>query len=114
MSHYPEDVEADLARYYPRDADQFEAFCRGDMTIRRLHVLVSRLPKGSATYAVRAGGRDRADWDELVELTAKAVEAQREANLLYQQANVDDKKRHTLPKDIERVPRPWPDDEDDT
>ena len=76
------------------------------MSIRRLHVLVSRLPHGSATYALRAGGRARADWTEQVELAAETVEELRHLRLNFLQANTDPKKRHHLPDDVERVPRP--------
>ncbi|MFW5415105.1 hypothetical protein J0910_00330 [Nocardiopsis sp. CNT-189] len=76
------------------------------MTIRRLHVLVSRLPHGSATYAVRAGGRALADWTEQVELLAEVVEELRALRLTYVRVNTDAKKRHQLPDGIEHVPRP--------
>lgn len=59
MDH-SEGVEADLARYYPRDADQLDRFMAGEMTIRRLWVLVSKLPQGSHTARVMFG--EVADW----------------------------------------------------
>lgn len=40
-------MEADLARYYSRDADQLPAFYRGQLTLRRLQVLVKGLPQES-------------------------------------------------------------------
>ncbi|WP_141921851.1 hypothetical protein [Haloactinospora alba] len=110
MSEHSEDVEADLARYYPRDADQLNAFFRGEMSIRRLHVLVSRLPRDSATHAVRVGGRGHADWDDHTELMAGVIEELRRFQLLFRQANTDPKKSHTLPRDIDYVPRPWNDE----
>lgn len=42
-------VEADLARYYPRTEDQLPAFYTGDMSLRRLWVLISGLPQDSNT-----------------------------------------------------------------
>lgn len=85
---------------------------RGDMSIRRLHVLVSRLPRDSATYAVRAGGRDHAEWTQHLELMAGVIEELRRFELQHKQAHTDPKKSHTLPRDIDHVKRPWDTDDD--
>lgn len=53
-------MEADLARHYPRDADQLAAFWRGEMSFRRLWVLVSGLPRDSNTARALLG--EAADW----------------------------------------------------
>lgn len=57
---HSEDVEADLARWYPRDADQLDAFYDGRMSLRRLWVLVSKLPQDSNVS--RAVHGEEADW----------------------------------------------------
>ncbi|MEV2277703.1 hypothetical protein AB0I72_19165 [Nocardiopsis sp. NPDC049922] len=109
VTEHSEDVEADLARYYPRTEDQLAAFLSGDMSIRRLHVLVSRLPRGSATGAARAGGRAHAEWTDQVELAAQLLEELRRLRLNFMQANTPETKQHTLPRDIEHVSRPQDD-----
>lgn len=40
-------MTADLAFYFHRDGDQIEAFYRGEMSPRRLRILLSRLPPES-------------------------------------------------------------------
>ncbi|MGI5288025.1 hypothetical protein ACQEVF_32435 [Nonomuraea polychroma] len=83
---HEEDVEADLARFYPRDADQLGEFWDGRMSWRRLWVLVSRLPRESATVIADLGP-DLAAWTNEVELLAKAVDELTEANWLFRSAH---------------------------
>ena len=44
-----DELEADLARFYPRDADQLPEFWAGRMSWRRLAVLVQDLPPEAVT-----------------------------------------------------------------
>lgn len=61
---YPEEIEADLARFYPgRDVGQF---WRGEMTGRALGVLIRHLPEESATVRAMRG----TPWSELMYLVA--------------------------------------------
>lgn len=60
LVEHSEALEADLARYYPRDADQLPAFWSGEMSVRRLWVLVSGLPRDSAMARELLG--DAAEW----------------------------------------------------
>lgn len=98
---FSEDIEADLARYYPRDEDQLTEFWAGRMTWRRLWVLVSRLPSDSSTNTERVGGPEVASWTTLVELMAQTVDAIRMLDFHYRSAN---SKTHVQPPPS--TPRP--------
>lgn len=100
MDH-SESIEADLARYYPRDADQLDRWYSGRMTWRRLWVLISQLPPDSATQAELSGGQDVATWTTLVELTAQAVDSIKALDYHFMSANT---KSHVQPPTP--VPRP--------
>lgn len=54
-------MEADLARYYPRDRDQIHAFYDGRMTLRRMYVLVRGLPYDSAVQSVIRAAEKKAE-----------------------------------------------------
>lgn len=69
-----EKLEADLARFYPRDKDQLTEWYAGRMSLRRLWVLVSNLPPDGATNEALSGGREVAAWTMQVELLAQAVD----------------------------------------
>jgi len=61
---YPEEIEADIARYYPgRDIRQY---WRGDMSARALGVLIRQLPDDSATVRAIRG----TPWSDLTYLVA--------------------------------------------
>lgn len=65
-------LEADLARFYPRDADQLCEFLRGRMSPRRLNALVDGLPPGAGLW--RALGVDDG-WTQEAHLIAAVVRA---------------------------------------
>lgn len=65
---YPEEIEADLVRFYP--ACDVGKFWRGEMTARRLWVLVSQLPEESATVRAQRGTH----WSEQMYLLARLVD----------------------------------------
>lgn len=77
MEH-SEVIEADLARWYPRDADQLLAFYRGEMTLRRLWVLSRHLPRDSFTGRALHG--EIADWTPETHLLARACNMLTSAN----------------------------------
>lgn len=74
MIEHGETLEADLARFYPRDKDQLTEWYAGRMSLRRLWVLVSNLPPDGATNEALSGGREVAAWTMQVELLAQAVD----------------------------------------
>ena len=74
LLQHSEAIEADLARFYPRDADQLSRWYDGRMSLRRLWVLVSQLPQESAT-TIEIMGEERSTWTTMVELTAQIVDA---------------------------------------
>lgn len=78
------------------------------MSFRRLHVLVSRLPRESATASVRLGGRELADWTQSVELLALIDERLQDLRFLYQSAHLPKKDQHKA-KRTQPHPRPAPD-----
>jgi hypothetical protein len=86
LIHHSEAIEADLARFYPRDADQLDRFYSGRMTWRRLWVLVSQLPPDSATRVDMAGS-EVALWTTLVELTAQTVDSIKQLDFHFMSAN---------------------------
>lgn len=78
-------IEADLARYYPRDSDQLPEFYSGEMSLRRLWVLVSGLPQDSNTSQALDG--EAALWSLETHLLARI------ANLLLVNNYKDSKKK---------------------
>lgn len=100
---FAEEVEADLAWRYPRDADQLEAFWDGRMSWRRLWVLVSQLPRDAATVIAELGP-ERAAWSTEVELLARAVDELTIANWQFASAH---RGKAPPPPDPELVPRPF-------
>ena len=76
LAEHGEAIEADLARFYHRDLAELFT---GDLTWRKLAVLVGNLPASSAL--ARALARDEAPWlDPAATLLAAAVEELRMAN----------------------------------
>jgi len=104
---YEDDIEADLARFYPRDADQLEAFWDGRLSWRRLWVLVSRLPRDAATV-IATLGPEQAAWSTEVELLAKAVDELAVGNWLFASAN---RGKAPEPPRPEPISRPFDDDQ---
>jgi hypothetical protein len=111
LIEYSEAIEADLARFYPRDRDQLTEWYAGRMTMRRLWVLVSNLPKDSAT-TIEIVGEDRSTWTTMVELSAQTVDAIKELTHNFVNANSKSPSRNRPPL----VPRPAgvQDDQTDT
>ncbi|MFI7707603.1 hypothetical protein [Nonomuraea sp. NPDC049480] len=105
LVEHEDDIEADLARFYPRDADQLEEFWAGRMSWRRLWVLVSRLPRDAATVIAEVGP-DRAAWSTEVELLAKAVDELAAANWQFASAH---RGRGPAPAPPQPIPRPFDD-----
>lgn len=60
---YPEEIEADLARFYGRDIGDF---WRGELSGRALGVLIRHLPEDSATVRAMRG----TPWSEFMYLAA--------------------------------------------
>jgi hypothetical protein len=100
LMDHSEEIEADLARFYPRDADQLTEWYAGRMSLRRLWVLVSQLPHDSATHEAMVG-EEKAAWTTLVELTAQVVDAINQLDWHFRAAN-----SKTTPKKPELTPRP--------
>ncbi|MFI9552650.1 hypothetical protein [Nonomuraea endophytica] len=71
-------MEADLAWRYPRDADQLAEFWAERMSWQRLWVLVSNLPRDSAT-----ANADLGTWTTQTELLAQTRDLLAEANYLF-------------------------------
>jgi hypothetical protein len=95
----PDEVEADLARYYGPD-DQLAQFWRGRLSLRRLRVLVHALPPDSATWTARLG--ERALWTREVAILADlydAITALRAEQIAINTEN-------GRPPDLPRYPRP--------
>lgn len=63
LQRFPEEIEADLARFYGRDVAQY---WRGEMSARALCVLIEHLPEESATVKAQRG----TPWTELLYLVA--------------------------------------------
>ncbi|EPH40847.1 hypothetical protein ABT390_36550 [Streptomyces aurantiacus] len=76
LGDHPESVEADLIRYF--GGDPLAAYWRGEITLRKLRVLVEALPPDSATARAEAGHHwthldyAAADTRDLVELLLTA------------------------------------------
>jgi hypothetical protein len=89
---YPEEVEADIARFYPgRDIGQF---WRGDLSGRALGVLIRYLPEDSATVRAMRG----TPWSELMYLLAHIADTVAYSRADY--ANVHGGK--TRPEPVQR------------
>jgi hypothetical protein len=110
LDAHEEDIEADLAWRYPRDADQLGEFWAGRMSWRRLWVLVSRLPRDAATV-VAALGPERAAWSTQVELIAKSVDELAVSNYLLSLLVGGGK--GPPPPQPQPLPRPTDDDDED-
>jgi hypothetical protein len=98
---FPEEIEADLARFYPgRDIAQF---WRGEMTGRALAVLIRHLPEDAALVKAQRGTH----WSELMYLVAHIADTVAYARADYANA-------HGGSASPEPVPRPdSPDAEED-
>lgn len=97
---HSEEIEADLARYYPRDKDQLSEWYSGRLSLRRLWVLVHGLPRDSSVYE-RVNGVEESNWSPVVEGLASVVDAVREMD--YHLSAGLGAKGLTPPR---RVPRP--------
>ncbi|MEV0151531.1 MULTISPECIES: hypothetical protein [unclassified Nonomuraea] len=93
------ELEADLARFYPRDADQLPEFWAGRMSWRRLAVLVENLPPEAVTTQLEdQAGVTR--WTQDTELQAAVVDELRTWRWEYAMSN--------SPKNAAKPPRPDP------
>ena len=107
-------LEADLSRYHPRDGDQLAAFWRGEMTWRRLWVLLSQLPPESACGAALAGGWERSRWTPATEFAADLVELLQHTNHMigaYLAGSASPPKPNPVSEPI-RPPRPFDDEQE--
>lgn len=84
---------------YPRDKDQLDAFYRGDMSFRRLWVLVSQLPSSSRT--VRNGR-----WSQTEEFLATLIDQGNVA--AYQRSNGKGQKPKPLKRPGAEPEKPKP------
>ncbi|WP_330172945.1 hypothetical protein OG875_04700 [Streptomyces sp. NBC_01498] len=106
-----------MAFYYPRDSDQLDAFYRGEMTSRRLRVLIERLPSESATMTAlrnamspeeyeeqsQKGEPEKGRWSQLEQLMATAVDALRDLQYITVIASGDGKgKKPKRPQPMRR------------
>lgn len=90
-------MEADLAATYPRDGDQLPAFYAGELSLRRLWVLVSGLPQRCHTARELYG--EAVDWDVNAHLLAQI------ANLL-KAGNAQRGGKRVPPGEFIEPPRP--------
>lgn len=95
-----------------------DAYRRGEMTPRRLRVLIQNLPPESATWTAlrnsltpeqlaeqaESGEPEKARWSQTEQLLAAAVDALRRLEHITIAANSDGK--HTLPDPPEPIRRP--------
>jgi hypothetical protein len=89
---FPEEIEADIARYYPgRDIAQY---WRGDMTARALLVLVQHLPEDSATVRAQRG----TPWSDLMYLVAHIADTVAFARADYANAHGGNARPTPLPR----------------
>lgn len=92
LARYPEEIEADIARYYPgRDIGQY---WRGEMTARALAVLVQHLPEESATVKAQRG----TPWTELMYLVAHIADTATYARADYITAHGGSARPETIPR----------------
>lgn len=92
-------LEADLARFYPRDADQLPEFWAGRMTWRRLAVLIQNLPAEAVTTQMEdPAGVTR--WTQDTELRAAVVDELRTWRWEYAMSQT--------PKNAAKPPQPEP------
>lgn len=64
LRHFPEEIEADVLRYYP--SQDVAHWWQGDLSSRRLALMIEHLPEDSATWKSR---RDN-PWTEATHLLA--------------------------------------------
>lgn len=92
LSRYPEEVEADIARFYPgRDVAQY---WRGDMSARALSLLVRHLPEDSATVKAQRG----TPWTELMYLVAHVADTATYARADYITAHGGSAQPQAIPR----------------
>jgi hypothetical protein len=92
-------LEADLARFYPRDADQLPEFWAGRMSWRRLAVLVENLPPEAVTTQLEdTAGVTR--WTQDTELLAGVIDELKTWRWEYAMSQT--------PKTSSKPPRPEP------
>lgn len=100
---YHDEIEADLARFYPRDADQLPELWAGRMTWRRLWVLVKGLPpEAITTQELDQAGVTR--WDQKAELLAGVIDELKTWRWEYAMSNTP--KGSSKPQRPEPFPRP--------
>lgn len=80
MFDHHDEIEADLARYYPRDGDQMPAFWAGDLSPRRLLVLLQRIPQDGMSQLAWAILGEAAAWTLGDRLMAHAANLLNNAN----------------------------------
>jgi hypothetical protein len=68
LGEHPEEIEADLIRYYHKDA--IAEYWRGEMSLRQLRVLISHLPLGSAAVTAEIGN----DWGSAEYLMRRLID----------------------------------------
>lgn len=106
-----------MAFYFQRDADQIDAYHRGEMTARRLRVLIQRMPPESATWTAlrnatpaaelaaqaEKGEPEKGRWSQLEQLVAANVDATRRVEWVLQCVNIEQKsKRPDVPEPMRR------------
>lgn len=101
-----EALEASLAQQYPRDGDQLDAFWRGDMSVRRLWVLASRLPRNSSLNEELAGAEETY-WTPDLRMAAAIHEQLQYVAYVIGAVNIDKYKNKKNPVPEPRlIPRP--------
>ncbi|MGW6457805.1 hypothetical protein ACWF94_18150, partial [Streptomyces sp. NPDC055078] len=99
VEEYAEALEADLLRYYGVD---LLAWYRGELSSRRLSVLVRQLPRDSAFAQAREG--EAAQWSLTDHLLAAVVDHLAIANWMFASVNRDEDS--SAPEAPQPVPRP--------
>ncbi|MGA4843793.1 hypothetical protein [Streptomyces sp. G45] len=107
MEEHAEALEADLLRHYGVDLLDWH---RGELSSRRLAVLVRHLPRDSAFRYAHEG--EAAHWSLTDHLLAAVVDHLAIANWMFASVNRDEDE--AAPEPPRPVPRPGADDEEAT
>lgn len=95
-------LEASLAYRYPRDADQLDQFWTGEMSLRRLQLLVEYLPRNAPLHE-EISGAEEAYWTPDLRMSASIHEQLQYVAYVIGAVNVDKFKGKKNP-----VPEPKP------
>jgi len=95
LRHFPEEIEADILRYYP--GQDVAHWWQGVLSSRRLALMIEHLPEDSATWKARRDDR----WGELLHIMAYLAD-----NVAFLRADAQKIGGVENPMKPERLPRP--------